>query len=160
MIVRVEKILADTFCKIERVKGERPIWFGYGDKMELDSILLQKQRDKYPLLWYIMPNKLSFSDGNASGKFTFLLAHNTRLDWNNDQRFEKVYEEILFPYMEKMFLALARSGNTSFTLDSEYSWVNVPNYSNESQNATEGIDYWDAIKIEIDDMSLKEDNKC
>lgn len=160
-IVRVEKILSDTFCKIDAVKGQNPIWFHYGDSKELDSVLTQKREQrKYPLLWYVMPNKMKYSLGTATGKITLILAHNTDLDWNNDQRFEKVFDEILFPYLENIVYVMSRSANISFSLQREYSFTNFPNYSVVSENKTQQIDAWDAIKLEFENLTIKEDYKC
>lgn len=157
-IVRVEKLLSDTFCKIETVKNQRPIWFGYGDSVELDKILLLKgEKGKYPLLWYVMPNKLKYSQGYAKGKFTFILAHNTTSDWNNDQRFQKTFDTILFPYLENMLKAIERSHNVTLSMQTGYQFTNFPNYGGAK---SEQIDFWDAIKIEIDDLQIFEDNEC
>lgn len=160
MIVKVEDILSKTFLKIETVAGQNPIWFHYGDTKELDAVLSAKKGEKkYPLLWYVMPNRLTYEQNGANGKCTFILAHNTTLHWFNDQRFKKVYDEILFPYLENMLKALQKSHNVSFSSTSEYDFTNFPNYSVSTKTESPQDSFWDAIKIEID-LQIYNDNDC
>ena len=158
MIVKVEQILEDTFNNIKPIDGVDYLSYGYGDEKDLDVILLTKSANKqraYPLLWYMMPNSIEVVDGYAKGRFQFLLAHNTRLDWKNDQRFKESYDKVLFPWLEGVLDAFSRSHQ--ITVKDGYKATNYPNYS-KSLKKTKQVDYWDAIKLEIDLMVINKNN--
>ncbi len=155
-VIKVESYFETAFDAIEQVSGQSKIWFGWGDQKELDRILLAKKKVKYPLLWYVMPNELKYQKGYANGTCKFFIAGNSNIDDFNDQRFTKVYNTLLFPYMENFFKAIQISKNISFT-DDTYSWENIPNYT--KQNKTGGVDYWDVISIKLD-LTIKYDKNC
>lgn len=151
MIVKAEKVLEELFANVQ-LTGLDGLNFGYGDEKELDAVIITKsmnQQKAYPLLWYKMPNKVrNYPNlGYAEGTFSFILAHNTKLDWFNDQRFNQVYDTILYPYLEETLRLLGKS-NRIMEVD-DYDTTNYPNYS-KSLKETEQIDYWDAIELNID----------
>ena len=160
MIIRVEEILESTFDNIQ-LEGLDKLNFGYGDEKELDAVIIGKtinQKKAYPLLWYVMPNELTLEKNylQVSGTFRFILAHNTELDWFNDQRFNNVYNTILFPYLEKILDLLDRS--RVIEVSDSYKTTNYPNYSKNLKEA-EKVDYWDAIEIKID-LKINKINNC
>lgn len=165
-VVRVEKILEEAFSNIETIEGQDPIWFGYGNSKELDAILTTKisnGKKAYPLLWYVMPNSLTQKDGYANGNFNFILAHNTRLDWFNDQRFNIVFEKTLFPYFEKVIDAIDSAKRIYTIEEDEFKYTNHPNYSYNSRkegkplSESKQIDIWDAMTFDIE-LSIKNNN--
>ena len=161
-VVKVESILMEVFSNVEQVSGQDPLKFGFGNQKELDKVLVAKQRsgnNAYPLAWYVVPNKLSHEAGRASGNFQFLIAHNTKLDWFNDQRFEKVFEAVLFPYLENTIQAFKLSPNIETPYMDKYSWTNIPNYPYESGNESKQIDFWDVVSWEIE-LSVSNNEKC
>lgn len=152
MIIKVEKVLEELFTDIQ-LTGIDKLNFGYGDEKELDAIIIAKTMNNnkaYPLLWYKMPNEISNKplDGYAEGSFTFILAHNTQFDWFNDQRFDMVYETVLYPYLEEI-LRLFKKSKRVMTEEDDYTTTNYPNYSKDF-NKSEEVDYWDAIELKID----------
>ena len=154
VIFKVEKVFEETFGGLT-ISGQDDLNFGYGDERELDAIIVGKsmnQKKAYPLLWYKMPNNVTNNPlmGYCEGSFTFILAHNTKLDWFNDQRFENVYEAILYPYLEEILKAIGKSNRIS-SEDGAYSSTNYPNYSKSiTASSSERVDYWDAIELNID----------
>lgn len=149
MIVRVEEILESTFSNVQ-LTGLEKLNFGYGDEKELDAVIIGKTMNNqkaYPLLWYVMPNQVSSNGNYAEGNFKFILAHNTDLDWFNDQRFNNVYNVVLYPYLQEVLRLFDKSNRIMPSV--EYRTTNYPNYS-KTLKQTEQVDYWDAIELTID----------
>lgn len=160
MIIQVEKYFETIFSNLQ-VTGQDSLKYGYGDELELDRILVMRNKNNkknYPLLWYLMPNELSHSFGAAKGICKFVLAHNSTLDWLNDQRFDNVYDTILFPYAEKVFEAINKSGNVSLE-SKDFKWTNMPNYTEKALNKTKQVEFWDAILLKLD-LRIQDDKNC
>jgi len=155
-MIRVEKVLEDTFKDVQ-LEGLDSLKFGYGDEKELDAVILgNKRKQMYPLLWYVMPNSVTIKDPYAEGTFNFILAHNTKLDWFNDQRFNKVYDAVLFPYLDEVIRLLGRSRRIMH--NDEYTTTNYPNYSKDLIKS-EKPEYWDAIELSIA-LKINNGNNC
>lgn len=160
MIVKVEKHFETAFSSIQ-ISGLDSLKYGFGDSLELDRILVMRgenNKKNYPLLWYVMPNKLNYNYGSAQGTFKFVLAHNSTLDWLNDQRFDNVFDTVLFPYAEEVFAAIDKSGNISRD-SKDFKFTNMPNYTDATLNKTEQVEYWDAIVLEMD-LRIQETKDC
>ena len=156
-VIRVEQILDELFATIPAIDGNNKLFFGYGEQKELNSILLSgKKNSKYPLLWYNLPNTLEGRLQYVEGDFDFVIAHNTELDWFNDQRFDKVFDAILFPHFSLVMQALNKAkGVDLFELSPNnfYRYTNYPNYGNpttfEGKKEQKQVDIWDAMKFTV-----------
>ncbi len=166
MIIKIEDVFQEFFSNIGEIDGIGKLHFGYGDEKELDNILLTKKVNRkkaYPLCWYLMPNKINVkpSQGYAEGNFTFLIAHNTRLDWFNDQRFKEVFTNVLYPYLEVILKAFDKSRR--IMPDEEYETTNYPNYTktqtNKDGKKTVHPEYWDALRLDIK-LKINNGNNC
>lgn len=158
MIIRVEEVLENAFSDFS-IDGLDKLNFGYGDEKELDAVIIGKTMNNqiaYPLLWYVMPNELTTKEDYAEGNFRFILAHNTELDWFNDQRFRNVYNTMLFPYLEKVLDIFNRSHR--ITSNAVFKTTNYPNYS-KTLKTSEKVDYWDAIELKID-LKIHKEHNC
>lgn len=158
-MIIVEQIFEDLFDTIPVLTNTDKLSFGYGDKKELDSILITKQRNGqicYPLLWYNLPNTLDANERYVEGNFDFVIAHNTQLDWFNDQRFNINFKKILYPYFELVITALTKANGITplyVTGNKKYKYTNYPNYGSPSANdggsEQQQVDAWDAIKFTV-----------
>ena len=158
-MIKVENIFIDVFKKVESVQGLNPLFFHFGNQKELDAVIQTRQENQlytYPLLWYLMPNELKVNNGFAIGECTFVIAHNTRLDWFNDQRFKEVFNKVLQPNFDIALKTLRRSPSISvldFSSGEEYRYTNFPNYgkptSFDGDNEAQAINYWDALKFTV-----------
>ena len=113
-MIQVENIFEDVFDGIEAVEGHNPLFFHYGNQKELDAVIQTRQENNnytYPLIWYLMPNELKVKNDFAIGECSFVIATNTDLNWFNDQRFRKSFNEVLQPNLDLAIQALRRSGS-------------------------------------------------
>lgn len=157
MIIRVEKIFDALFATIPQYSANNKLFFGYGEQKELNSILVNsKQNSKYPMLWYNMPNTLDGNGQYVEGLFDFVLAHNTKLEWFNDQRFDKVFDAILYPHFSLVMQALNKANGIELFEVSEnnkYRYTNYPNYGSpttfEGKDKQKQVDIWDAMKFQV-----------
>ena len=160
MITRVENIFTELFATIPAVGTNNKITFHYGEQKELNSVLLTKQSNGtpcYPMLWYNMPNQLDGNNHYAEGVCEFVLAHNTQLDWFNDQRFTQVFDAVLYPNFNLVIQALDKANGISLLnvsgTSNKWSYENYPNYGSpttfEGKEETKQIDFWDAIKFQV-----------
>lgn len=82
----------------------RDVQYGYGDQKELIKWVLNKNngnQQKYPLIWYVVapsttPN--SFKRVRSS----IIILQNTRVDWFNETRSVKSYDDIIEPTWQKV----------------------------------------------------------
>ena len=170
-MIQVENIFIDVFKNIESVGNHNPLFFHFGNQKELDAIIQKRQENQvytYPLIWYLMPNELKVNNGFAIGECTFVIAHNTRLEWFNDQRFRNVFNEILQPNFDIALRTLRRSPSISvldFPSGEEYRYTNFPNYGKATSfdrnngSQAEAINYWDALKFTVN-LQIHDGCKC
>lgn len=168
-MIQVENILMDVFKDIEAVGKFNPLFFHFGNQKELDNVIQTRQENHnytYPLLWYLMPNELKEKNGFAMGELSFVIAHNTRLDWFNDQRFKEVFNEVLQPNLDLVIRTLRRSTSVSVLYlsdGSEFRYTNFPNYGNptsiDGDAEAKAINYWDALKFTVN-LQIQEGCKC
>ncbi len=151
-MIKVENILQDVFSDIEPVSGHNKLLFHFGEQKELDSVIQTRQENNqytYPLLWYIMPNELTGYLGYAEGDMRFVLAHNTELEWFNDQRFREVFNTVLQPNFDLVIKKIKNASRLDFVGEFNYRYTNYPNYGNpttfEGKDSAKQINYWDAI---------------
>lgn len=159
MIVKVEQIFDSLFDTIPVYDGNNKLFFGYGEQKELNSILINKQKNGepcYPLLWYNLPNTLQVNRQYATGVFDFVLAHNTEIDLYNDQRFNTIFNNILYPHFSLVLQALQKANGIDLLKYSgvmEYEYTNYPNYGNpttfEGKKEQKQVDIWDAINFKV-----------
>jgi len=174
--ISVERLFYDVFDKIPTYEvnnvTSKKITFGVGEQKELNAVLITKQKNKlpaYPLLWYKLPNRdLTGGKDYVTGIFEFVLAHNTELDWFNDQRFEKVFETVLFPNFNLVMQTFQKHNridllNYGSDPNIKYGLGNYPNYgaptSFEGKDKTKQVDFWDAIVFSVK-LRIKADNNC
>lgn len=155
-MIKVENILMDVFSDIAPVTGHNKLLFHFGEQKELNNVIQTRQENEqytYPLLWYLMPNELTGYNGYVEGDMRFILAHNTELQWFNDQRFEKVFNEILQPNFDLVVKAIRKSSRMDFVGEERFRYTNYPNYGNpttfEGKDEAKQINYWDAIGFTI-----------
>ena len=159
MIIRVEQILDRLFETVPEIDNNGKLFFGYGEQKELNAILLTKQKNEtpcYPLLWYNLPNTLQGNRQYSEGNFDFVLAHNTTLDLFNDQRFNDIYDNILYPYFDLVIQAFDNAPGIDLFHISEnnrYEYTCYPNYGSpttfEGKDEQKQVDIWDAIKFKV-----------
>ena len=158
--VPVVSILESLFATIPIYDGNNKLFFGYGDQKELNTMLLVKQANGepiYPILWYLLPKDLEGSSISSEGFYDFVLAHNTTLDWFNDQRYLNVFEAILYPHFSLVMQALVKANGISvFNMSSnnkKWTYSEMPNYGNpidfEGKEEAKQIDFWDAISFRV-----------
>ncbi|WP_394749538.1 hypothetical protein [Spongiimicrobium salis] len=162
MSVDVSKVFYDLFATIPLLGGSDRLVFDMGSKEYLGEIIISRQKNRqnaYPLLFRIMPNGHKIREDQSKGRFDFVLAHNTRLDWFNDQRYDKVFRKVLFPYMELIRQAFEGANGISLIRDAEGFWTDIkefPNYGfeftegNRKEKKTNQVDYWDAISFSVE----------
>ena len=155
-MIKVESIFTDLFATVPVYGSNNKLTFHYGEQKELDAFLVAKKSNAYPLLWYNLPNTIDANSQYVEGEFEFVLAHNTNLDWFNDQRFTKVFEAVLFPYFELVMQGLNKANGISvlnLSNDTTYRYANLPNYGNptnfEGKKQTKQVDIWDALKFTV-----------
>lgn len=168
-MIQVENIFMEEFSNLEAVNGHNSLFFHFGEQKELDAVIQTRQENQdytYPLLWYLMPNEVSVSTLWAEGEFDFILAHNTELEWFNDQRFKKVFNEILQPNLGIVLTAIGKSEKIErlkLSDGSDYRYLNYPNYGNpttfEGQEEAKQINYWDAMRVTLR-LRIHKDYNC
>lgn len=168
-MIDVEGKLEEVFGTIPAVDGNNKLLFHYGDQKELNTVLLTRQKNQqysYPLLWYVLPNELSYRKGFAKGDCKFVLCHNTKLDWFNDQRFKEVFRKVLQPNFELVLQAIDKGADISrnkLSSGEEYRYSNWPNYgtpnTGEGNEKSKLVDHIDAIGFTLN-LSVMSDNNC
>jgi hypothetical protein len=168
-MIKVENILMDVFSGMDPVADHNPLLFHFGEQKELDSVIQTRQDNgeyTYPLLWYLMPGQLSGFSSWVEGELRFVLAHNTDLNWRNDQRFEQVFNGILQPNFDLVLKKLDKSHVIEvmeFSDGSLYRFTNYPNYGNpttfEGKKQAKQINYWDAIGFTLN-LRIHNDHEC
>lgn len=106
-----------------------------------------------------MPYEAESKFGQANGRFRFLIAENTEVDDRNDQRFKGVYKETLFPYANEFLSTIQKASNVYIPDDARLKWTDRPNYTDKQLNATEMVDFWDVVQLDID-LVVHEDKNC
>ena len=167
-MIQVENVFMDEFTGLDPVAGHNPLFYHFGEQKELNAVIQTRQENQtytYPILWYLMPNEVTVTNLWAEGDFEFVLAHNTNLDWFNDQRFKNVFNAILQPNFEIFLSAIARSKRIErlkLSNGNEYSYLNYPNYGNpttfEGKSEAKQLNYWDAMKATLKLRIHKEHN--
>lgn len=86
----------------------RPIQYHYGNQKELNKWIINRNNGnlmKYPLIWYIV--NPFYEDGDYKVcKTKLLILQSTEVDWFNDTRSVKSYDEIIEPTWQKVKKAL------------------------------------------------------
>ncbi|WP_438423134.1 hypothetical protein [Aquimarina macrocephali] len=160
-MIKVEKIFREVFDTIPKYNIETgnqtdKLFYHLGDQDELSNVLQTRQSNgqkAYPLLWYKLPNDLFEGETRVSGDFEFILAMNTQLDWFNDQRFNFVYNNYLYPNLQLVIQAFKGANNIQLNkIDNNnnfYRRTNYPNYGKFVTGAEIPNDYWDALLLKV-----------
>lgn len=125
--------------------------FGYGDQMELNTFLKNKESDltrPYPLVWLLYPYKELHKKKVVELKdLVLILATNTNARLSNSERIQTNFKKVLIPLYDNVFTVLKRAVNIS--LIEEVEIIKFPNYSGDNRdddNQAFSTDLWDAMK--------------
>lgn len=147
--------------RINRDFAQKPS-FHWGDEIELNRYIKQKQEAAYPLIW-LLPSDDEFK--NKGTKFqslekecSFILAtREVRKELFNHERYVRSYDVVLNPLQDWLIKGLTQSNITEHLGDG-FTSFKVPNYSADSEeNGT--IDIWDAIRLDIR-VRFKDNRTC
>ncbi|MFL1896785.1 hypothetical protein ACJRPK_13850 [Aquimarina sp. 2-A2] len=167
--LRIHRIFRDLFAtlptyQINSVESD-PIFYHLGDQDELNKVLLTRQVNQqkaYPLLWYKLPNSYVEGEGVATGTFTFILATNTSADLFNDQRFETVFDTVLYPNLSLVLQAFTKANNIQLNkFNNENTYFKSTEYPDYGKlmlgTGDDPLDYWDAMSF---DVNLRITDNC
>ena len=96
------------------VNGEpitRSVQYHYGNEKELNKWILDRNAGglmKYPLVWYIVNPYREEIDYKIC-KTKLLILQSTEIDWFNDKRSVKSYDEIIEPTWQKIKATIANN---------------------------------------------------
>lgn len=163
----LEDVLAEMFkylpdvASIGDVVAKFPVVFGYGDEVDLNQFLANRETSvTYPLIWLLYPYEEEHTRTNLQiSNATFIFAVETNSSMENFERIQKMYKTILMPLLHNFKLLFERANviNTS----GEYKVVKHPNFSKtDARDEGVTISVWDALKVKTDftviDTCLKE----
>ena len=134
--------------------GEFPVTFGYGDELELNVFLANRDKtNPYPLVWMLYPYDEDHQKTRliADG-VTFVLAVETNQSMENHERVKLTFEKILYPLLYNVRLALRQSGIITIGSENEsFKGVKHPNFSKTAAREESAvIAIWDALKVSVD----------
>jgi len=162
MSVDISKVFYNLFDNIPTLTGSDKLFYDLGSKEYLANIIIERQlngQNAYPLLFRLMPDGYKVREDESKGRFEFVLAHNTELDWYSDQRYDKVFRKVLFPYLELIRQSFEGANGIYLKRDQDGFWADVKEYPNYGFQYTEDnrketqpnqIDFWDAISFSVD----------
>lgn len=155
----VENVLDQVIAYLPKMSfdensQEYPVTFGYGDEIELNGFLANREEsDVYPLIWLLYPlneehTKTSVKLENAS----FILAVTTNKSMENKERIKVTYSKILMPLLHNLRQLFRQSNVISiYSKDESLKVVKHPNFSETQLRSKSGtIAIWDALKIVVD----------
>jgi hypothetical protein len=158
-VIIIEDVLEKVFSYLPKMSFEEggteyPVVFGYGDKIELNSFLSNReQSDVYPLIWLLYP--LSEEHHKTKANFTdvvFVLAVTTNQSMENKERLILTYGKVLMPLFYNIRMLFRRSNVISVDSKNEtYKATKFPNYSeDETRDKSGTIAIWDALQVIVD----------
>ena len=158
--VEITRIFEELFATIPAYDGNYKLVFNYGEQVALNTFLLDKQKNQeptYPLLWYNLPSSTEGNGQYEEGVFQFVLAHNTKFEFDNPQRFNQVIHSILYPHFSLVMQALNKANGISVLnfsgTDKKYQKTDYPNYgvdlANSEGTVQKAVDIWDAIGFKV-----------
>lgn len=151
--IELEKVLEAMFAFLPDMVGvdtdqEFPVVFGYGDEVELNQFLANREEGTtYPLVWYLMntdevTERHTLIVDNAS----FVLAVETNSSMENPQRMRETFEQILMPLLDNV-KHVFKNANI-INMEDSFKFKKHPNYSKTNareENAV--ISIWDALRV-------------
>lgn len=150
--------------------AEFKVYFGYGDELELNAFLKQKEGDEtqpYPLIWLLYPyEEIHKKKEVYLNDIVLIVATNTNNNMLNKERIATNFSKVLIPLYDNIERAFLRASNMNFL--QEVKVTKFPNYSGEDQRRSSiepreesfANTLWDALKtkwkISINDNCLKQ----
>lgn len=135
------------------VKNAHPIQYHYGNQKELNKWILNRNNGnlmKYPLIWYIVNPFYEETDYKVC-KTKLLILQSTKVDWFNDTRSVRSYDEIIEPTWQKIKKTISR--NEFITIIGEkpkkYLIKDEPMFAENLRNGSE--DNKESIALDIVD---------
>jgi hypothetical protein len=159
----VEKV-STTFSS--RPTNPFTVYFDYGRHSEVMKNLQYKEQDpgkpkKFPIIWLITPfkEKRSLLDGSSKANFHFVIAHDTDMNYSEDERTTNVYLPILYPvYNEllKQFMYATRA----FEIDrqQDYDYIDI-SYAKLEPDGTNILGHFVDV-IDIQNFTVRVKNIC
>lgn len=154
-----EEVLEEVFSYLPDMSFEEdgtefPVRFGYGDEVELNVFLKNREvSDVYPLIWMLYPQtEKHLKNSVRLEKATFILSVTTNQSMENSERIKLTYRKILIPLMFNIRL-LFRQSNVISVYDKEEKYIVTkhPNFSESTmRDKTGAVAIWDALKITVD----------
>lgn len=154
----LEDVLEELFSFLPKMSfdedgPEYPVTFGYGDNIELNLFLKNREeQDVYPLVWMLYPNKEEHQKNRLiSERTTFIVAVLTNQSMENHERMQLTYGKVLMPLLHNMRLLFRGSNVTTTGHKHEgYEVVKYPNFSEtDIRSKTGTIAIWDALKVVV-----------
>lgn len=155
-MIKVVDIFESLFATLPEYNENQKPFFHYGEEKELNRIILDRQSNQqhaFPLLWYNIPSIITESTNYTEGIFEFVIAHNTKTDWDNSQRFTNVFNEILFPCLDLVIQAFKQAMGIDLNFypsrPSFYEYTSYPNWGNVQKTEQKIVDIADALKFKV-----------
>ena len=130
-----------------------PVFKAGNDKDLLEDI--SKREDQpYPLIWLMYPFNEDHKRTHVSlSNVTFVLAVKSSLrDRFNDERLDNTFKNYLMPLVDNIKHLFKYSNVIEYT--EELQIIKYPNYGVENKNIVTAR--WDAIRIQIDNLVIKD----
>lgn len=155
----VEDVLEEVMSYLPKMSfseggPEYPVTFGYGDEIELNLFLSNREEsDVYPLIWMLYPQAEEHLKTRVKlPNVSFILSVTTNQSMENKERMKVTYGRILMPLLFNVRLLFRKSNVISVDSKMEkYKIVKYPNFSEtQLRNKTGTIAIWDALKFTLD----------
>jgi hypothetical protein len=155
----IEDVLENIFSYLPdmsfNVNSETyPVTFGYGDKVELNAFLANRDKSTtYPLIWMLYPLDEDHQKTMlVATNVTFVLAVTTNQSMENRERIKLTYGKVLMPLLYNIRTAFKQSNVLTIQSENEsFKSIKYPNYSNtESRDESGTIAIWDALRFSVD----------
>jgi len=151
--IELEGVLEAMFSYLPEMSMEEggdtfPVIFGYGDELELNNFLANREvSTTYPLIWLLYPLKEKHTDTKLEvDNASFILAVSTNSSMENKQRMAETFGKMLMPLLYNVRYAF-KNANV-ININNEYDVVKHPNYSKtEERDESAVIAIWDALKV-------------
>lgn len=152
------------------VNGEninRTIQYHYGNQKELNKWVINRNNGglmKYPLVWYIVNPYYDEVDYKVC-KTKLLILQSTEIDWFNDTRSVRSYDEIIEPTWQKIkktielnqYVQIVGNSYNKYLIKDEPMFAD--NLRNGSQDNTDNITL-DIVDGRIIDLEIKIKTNC
>lgn len=135
----------------------RRINFHYGDQKELIKWIANKNGVKYPLVWYVVNPFYEQADGYKLVSSSLMIFQHTQIDWFNDTRSVKSYDEIIEPTWQTVKKLLDRNKYITLTGDlyRKYRIKDEPSWGVDTEGIRTGqTDFTSKRKMKTQSVAL------